>query len=133
MDWVPRVCTHLYEGPQCSNVTHWKGRVRLELDNHVIEDVQMHSRGHSSAMFPKHQFSLKLPKRMPLLGMPPARRWVLATSFVDVSFQRNPTAFEVYRKLGGWAPDTVYVKVEWHGSMPLFGRLLSESARNRHG
>lgn len=115
LDWVPRVCTHLYEGPQCSNVTHWKGRVRLELDNHVIEDVQMHSRGHSSAMFPKHQFSLKLPKRMPLLGMAPARRWVLATSFVDVSFQRNPTAFEVYRKLGGWAPDTVYVKVEWHG------------------
>ena len=80
-------------------------------------------------MFPKHQFSLKLPKRMPLLGMAPARRWVLATSFVDVSFQRNPTAFEVYRKLGGWAPDTVYVKVEWHGSMPQFGRLVSESTR----
>ena len=88
---------------------------RLEIDNHVIEDVHMHSRGHSSAMFPKHQFSLKLPKQMPLLGMAPARRWVLATSFVDVSFQRNPTAFEVYRKLGGWATDTVYVNLEWHG------------------
>ncbi|CAE7212581.1 unnamed protein product [Symbiodinium pilosum] len=115
LDWVPRVCTELYEGPHCSNVTHWKGTVRLEIDNHVIEDVHMHSRGHSSAMFPKHQFSLKLPKQMPLLGMAPARRWVLATSFVDVSFQRNPTAFEVYRKLGGWATDTVYVNLEWHG------------------
>ncbi|CAE6962505.1 unnamed protein product [Symbiodinium natans] len=115
LNWVPRVCTPLYEGPGCSNVTHWNGTVRLEIDNHIIPDVHMHSRGHSSAMFPKHQFSLKLPTQMPLLGMSPAKRWVLATSFVDVSFQRNPTAFEVYRKLGGWATDTVYVNVEWHG------------------
>ncbi|CAK9029705.1 unnamed protein product [Durusdinium trenchii] len=113
--WVPRVCTELYEGPSCSNTTKWKGIVTLEIHGRTIDNVKMHSRGHSSAMFPKHQFALRLPTAIPLLGMTPARTWVLATSFVDVSFQRNPLAFDIYRHLGGWATETAYVNVEWHG------------------
>eukprot|EP00913_Durusdinium_trenchii_P033022 g30913.t1 len=105
--WVPRVCTELYEGPSCSNTTKWKGIVTLEIHGRTIDNVKMHSRGHSSAMFPKHQFALRLPTAIPT--------WVLATSFVDVSFQRNPLAFDIYRHLGGWATETAYVNVEWHG------------------
>lgn len=39
-------------------------------------------------------------------------------SEVDVSFQRNPLAFDIYRHLGGWATETAYVNVEWHGDLP---------------
>ncbi|CAE8618463.1 unnamed protein product [Polarella glacialis] len=45
--------------------------------------------------------------------MAPSREWVLAMSFVDTSFQRNPLAFEIYRRLGGWAPETRYVNLRW--------------------
>lgn len=34
---------------------------------------------------------------------------------VDVSFQRNPVAFDIYRLLGGWATETAYVELNWHG------------------
>lgn len=115
LHWVPRVCTDRYEGPKCSNTTQWKGIVTLEIEGRIIHNVKMHTRGHSSAMFPKHQFGLRLPKAIPLLGMTPARTWVLATSFVDASFQRNPVAFDIYRHLGGWATETEYVNVDWHG------------------
>lgn len=115
LDWVPRVCTDRYEGPRCSNVTLWNGIVTLEIEGRIIPNVKMHTRGHSSAMFPKHQFGLRLPKAIPVLGMTPARTWVLATSFVDASFQRNPVAFDIYRHLGGWATETEYVNVDWHG------------------
>eukprot|EP00929_Paragymnodinium_shiwhaense_P042299 TRINITY_DN21907_c0_g1_i1.p1 TRINITY_DN21907_c0_g1~~TRINITY_DN21907_c0_g1_i1.p1 ORF type:complete len:245 (-),score=41.11 TRINITY_DN21907_c0_g1_i1:122-856(-) len=52
---------------------------------------------------------------MSLLGMAPAKKWVLLMSFVDTSFQRNPTAFDMYRSLGGWATQTAYVNFHWHG------------------
>ena len=36
---------------------------------------------------------------------------------VDASFQRNPVAFDIYRHLGGWATETEYVNVDWHGRL----------------
>ena len=72
--------------------------VTLEIEGRIIHNVKMHTRGHSSAMclgmqtvgvdsaywkndssprFPKHQFGLRLPKAIPLLGMMPARSvWI---------------------------------------------------------
>jgi len=115
VDWVARVCVPAYEGPHCSNTTSWKGTVTLQINGLTIENVKMHTRGHVSTMFPKHQFSLKLPKPVSLLGMAPARKWVLATSFIDTSFQRNPTAFDIYRRAGGWATETAFVNMRWNG------------------
>jgi hypothetical protein len=78
-------------------------QVTLEIEGRIIPNVKMHTRGHSSAMclgfklftepcidaltiltlkmskpmqdlrFPKHQFGLRLPKAIPVLGMTPAR------------------------------------------------------------
>lgn len=72
--------------------------VTMEIEGRIIHNVKMHTRGHSSAMclgckpvwfrprlplndssprFPKHQFGLRLPKAIPLLGMTPARSvWI---------------------------------------------------------
>mmetsp|Transcript_137750 Transcript_137750/g.428002 ORF Transcript_137750/g.428002 Transcript_137750/m.428002 type:complete len:380 (-) Transcript_137750:76-1215(-) len=74
----------------------------------------MKTRGHVSEMFPKHQYELTLPRPESLMGMAPDTNWVLASSFIDTSFQRNPLAFDLYRLLGGWAPSTRYVNVRWH-------------------
>merc|ERR1719198_966079 len=52
---------------------------------------------------------------MSLLGLAPATEFTLAMSYIDTSFQRNPTAFEIYRSLGGWAPQTRFVTMAWEG------------------
>lgn len=115
-DWVVRLCTPNNTGTRCSVAVTWEGMVTLCIDGVAIPDVRLKTRGHVSTFFPKHQFSIKLPKARSLLGMPAAKRWVLATSFIDTSFQRNPTAFELYQKLGGWAAHQEYVTVNWHGT-----------------
>jgi len=114
-DWVARICTPLYPGPNCSSPVNWKGVVTLCVDGVPMRGVKMHTRGHVSKLFPKQQFSLTLPSAVGLLGMAPARKWVLATSFIDTSFQRNPLAFGLYRQMGGWATETRYVNLQWHG------------------
>mmetsp|Transcript_24496 Transcript_24496/g.53278 ORF Transcript_24496/g.53278 Transcript_24496/m.53278 type:complete len:561 (-) Transcript_24496:182-1864(-) len=113
--WTARICTPLYEGPDCSNATTWEGVVTLCIDGVSIPGVKVKTRGHVSTMFPKHQFAMKLPKAVGLLGMKPSRSWTLAMSFADTSYQRNALAFDFYRRLGGWAAHTVFVTVNWKG------------------
>jgi len=81
----------------------------------LVRRARLKTRGHVSKLFPKQQFSLELPSPVGLLGMAPARRWVLAMSFIDTTYQRNPTAFEIYQVLGGWSPKTQYATLEWQG------------------
>jgi hypothetical protein len=50
-----------------------------------------------------------------VLGMPKANKWVLAMSFVDTSYLRNQLSFEMYRRLGAWAPRTKYVNFVMQG------------------
>lgn len=115
--WVARLCTPLYEGPLCSNSSSFEGVVSLCLNGRRIHGVEVTTHGHVSKLFPsrKQNFNLALSSELPLLGMAPARQWILEMSFVDSSFQRNPTAFEIYRKLGGWATKTQFVNLHWHG------------------
>lgn len=39
-----------------------------------------------------------------LLGMPPENDWVLTTNYNDKSFMRNSLAFELFRRMGHYAP-----------------------------
>lgn len=112
-DFNGRVCVPAYEGPDCMNATTWRGTVSLCVDGQLIEGVRMHTRGHVSAMFPKKQFLFKLPRPESLFGMARAKKWVLAMSYVDTSFQRNALAFDIYRQLGGWAPDQRFTSMWW--------------------
>jgi hypothetical protein len=75
----------------------------------------VYTRGHVSRVFSKSQFALEFPQPVGLLGLAPARNWVLAMSFVDSSFQRNAFAFELYRALGGWASRTSFVNLRLQG------------------
>jgi len=114
-DWVRRICAPGGPRENCSRQVSWRGEVTLCLGDLAVAGALMHTRGHVSQFFPKQQFKLKLPRAAGILGMAPARNWLLAMSFVDASFQRNPTAFELYRRLGGWATETRYVNVLWDG------------------
>mmetsp|Transcript_104833 Transcript_104833/g.224045 ORF Transcript_104833/g.224045 Transcript_104833/m.224045 type:complete len:564 (-) Transcript_104833:55-1746(-) len=113
-DWVPEICS-VGRTSNCSHPVTWKGTVMLCLNGVAIHGVQIHTRGHSSQFLPKHQFTVTLPRAHALLGMESARTWILGTSFIDASFQRNPTAFGIYRRLGGWATETRYVNMRWNG------------------
>lgn len=108
------MCVPAYEGPHCQNLTTWEGMVTLCLDGKAVEGVKMKTRGHVSEMFPKHQFSLTLPRAISMLGMAPDRKWVLAMSFIDTTYQRNPTGFDLYGAMGGWAPSVRFVNLRWH-------------------
>merc|ERR1712232_177245 len=48
-------------------------------------------------------------------GMEPSKKWVLCTSFLDTTFMRNTIAFDIYRKLGGWAAKTRFINLDIHG------------------
>lgn len=135
LHWIRRVCTPLYPGPNCSNATTWRGTVTLCVDGKPIQGVKMHTRGHVSKMFPKQQFSLKLPTSVGLFGMASARKWIIATSFIDTSFQRNPFAFHLHRQLGGWAAQTRYVNLQIQGQsygLYTIGERIQRSSGRLH-
>jgi len=119
LSWIARICTKFYPGPHCATPVDWKGTVTLCLDGELIPNVQLETRGHVSKLFPKQQYKMSLPMPRSLLGMAKSRHWVLAMSYVDTSFQRNPLAFHLYRMLGGWAPHTKFVTLSWGGFWPL--------------
>lgn len=115
LEFPGRPCTPLYEGPDCANITDFDNVVTVCVNGSAIHGVSMRSRGHISKFFPKQQFHLTLPHAMSLLGLAPATEFSLAMSYIDTSFQRNPTAFELYHSLGGWAPQTRFVTMAWEG------------------
>ena len=109
-------------------------QVTLEIEGRIIPNVKMHTRGHSSAMcpgfklltqfqvlmvwhhfedveaddlrFPKHQFGLRLPKAIPVLGMTPAR-----------SRGHHPTLETDFRNL----PDLFFVaRITWKRKSSMF-------------
>lgn len=119
--WVARICTRLFPGPNCSTPTNWSGIVTLHLNGLTMYGVRLRTRGHVSRLLAKNQYLIKLPHATNILGMSPARKWILGSSWVDTSFQRNPLAFEIYRSLGGWATQIRYVNLDFGGKdMGLF-------------
>ncbi len=58
--WVNRVCTPT-SGSPCSEERTWASeRVLLCIDDKFFSFAKMHTRGHVSALMPKHQYSISL-------------------------------------------------------------------------
>jgi len=51
-----------------------------------------------------------------LLGMPEENDWILTANYNDKTFLRNLLAFEIFRKMGHYAPGTRYCEVILNGS-----------------
>ncbi len=52
---------------------------------------------------------------VPLLGMPEENDWILTANYNDKTFLRNELAFEIFRKMGHYAPGTRYCEVVLNG------------------
>lgn len=74
-------------------------------------------RGQSSQMFPKKQygFELRTPKNadtsVSLLGLPKESDWILSAPYTDKTFLRDAMTYYLGRRLGEYAPRTVFCEL----------------------
>jgi hypothetical protein len=79
--------------------------------------VGIEIRGHFSATFPQKPYNVETRdeagnnRNVSLLGMPAENDWILLSNSNDKSFLRNWIAFDLYRRMGHYAPRTVLCEV----------------------
>lgn len=79
----------------------------------VNSSLEIRGRGNSTwDLMPKKPYRLKLTAKLPLLGMPSSRDWVLLANYSDKSLMRNALAMELGASLGmPWAPRSRFVEL----------------------
>jgi hypothetical protein len=97
-----------------------RARMRVFEDGELAIDglIGIELRGRSSQVyFPKRQFGLEfrtegdVQTESSLLGMPAESDWVLLGPYSDKSFLRDALTFELARRMGRFAPRTVFVEL----------------------
>jgi len=97
-----------------------RARLRVVEDGALTLDglIGIELRGRSSQVyFPKRQFGLEfrtegdIQTESSLLGMPSESDWVLLGPYSDKSFLRDALTFELARRMGRWAPRSVFVEL----------------------
>ncbi len=91
-------------------------------------------RGRSSRGFPKHQYAVELwdeigvDTESDLLGFGEESDWVVNGAYVDRALVRNQFAFDIFRAMGGWAPESSPCTLTLDGTwLGIF--FLTERAR----
>jgi hypothetical protein len=97
-----------------------RARMRIQQNAEVAYDglIGIELRGRSSQVFfPKRQFGLELlteggiQTERALLGMPAESDWVLYGPYSDKTMLRDALTFELSRRLGRYAPRSVFVEL----------------------
>lgn len=84
-------------------------------------EITIKTRGRSSLSFEKKQYNVELTdgrggkKDASLLGMPADSDWILHGPYADKSLMRNVLAYELWRRMGRWAPRSEYVSLYLNG------------------
>eukprot|EP00438_Fugacium_kawagutii_P020877 Skav228297 [mRNA] locus=scaffold209:244436:251169:- [translate_table: standard] len=105
----------IHGGPEPpSRMLHWVPRVCTERYEHDALEGRSYIRNRRT-----HHSQCEDAHQRPFFG------------HVDASFQRNPVAFDIYRHLGGWATETEYVNVDWHGRVAQSRAEQSRADTNR--
>jgi hypothetical protein len=82
-----------------------------------IMDLTIRGRGNSTWWYPKKPYAIKLGRKMSLLGMPEAKKWILLANYRDRTLMRNALAFEVARQTDiGWTPQGHFVEIVLNGT-----------------
>ncbi len=83
--------------------------------------VGIEIRGMTSTLLPQKSYGFETRDdagnnlNVPILGMPDENDWILTANYNDKTFLRNFLAFELFRKMGHYAPHTVYCEVVLNG------------------
>lgn len=96
--------------------------------NHVSDSGNIYTgkvgieiRGYYSSSLPQKPYGFETRDdtgsnlNIPLLGMPEENDWILTANYNDKTFLRNFLAFELFRKMGHYAPRTRYCEVVLNG------------------
>jgi len=79
--------------------------------------IEIKLRGNSSLSFEQKRYTLETVGEdgkkfdTPLLGMPADNDWVLLSPYNDISMMRDVFAFDLWNKMGYWAPRTRYAEL----------------------
>lgn len=100
-------------------VDHGPGRMNRPADAATDYDgaIGIEIRGHFSSTFPQKPYDVETRddagnnRNVPLLGMPAENDWILLSNYNDKSFLRNWIAFDLYRRMGHYAPRAVLCEV----------------------
>ncbi|MCU0780378.1 MAG: CotH kinase family protein, partial [Akkermansiaceae bacterium] len=99
------------------------GTARLTYPAALATRGSIKLRGQTSAGLAKKPYGIEFwdaagsPADLPVLGMAPESDWVLYASYqYDPDFLRNVLMFELYRRMGRWAPATRFVEVFFNTS-----------------
>ena len=99
----------------------------------VLTDIK--GRGNATwKRYPKKPYSLKLNEKISLLGMKPAKRWVLLANWADRTLLRNDVTFEIARRTSlEWTPRGEPVELilngTYLGAYYLCEKVQADSAR----
>lgn len=105
-----------------SVIDNGPGQINYLNDLHVLDvDIGIESRGQSSEGFPKKNYGLETRDingddlAVQILGMPAESDWVMLASYSDKTLMRPAIAFDLYRKMGWYAPRIKYCDVVLNG------------------
>jgi len=88
-----------------------------DIGNIYSGKIGIEIRGRYSASLPQKPFGFETRDEsgnnlnIPILGMPEENDWILTANYNDKTFLRNFLAFELFRKMGHYAPRTFYCEV----------------------
>lgn len=99
------------------------------LQNHPTDVANVYNghmgieqRGNFSAIFPQKPYGIELRDSTGaeldsgLFGLPPEHDWVLLAMYNDKALLRNPLAYQLFREMGHWAPNTRLCEVMLNGT-----------------
>ena len=83
----------------------------LDLDGKEYTNVRVKGRGNSSWKMPRRSYQIKLHKRDSVLGMPPAKKWLLISNYADASMMRNKLMYDLAGQMMDFAPQAKFADV----------------------
>lgn len=99
--------------------------------------ISIELRGSSSQSFPKKPYALETQdslgnnNNVTLLGMPKENDWILYAPYSDKSLMRNFLTFDLGRKMGRYAPRTVYCELVINGAYKGIYILMEKIKRDK--
>lgn len=98
-------------------------------NNLSVSDIEIRGRGHSTwDWYPKKPYQIKFLNDKEILGMPPAKRWILLAEYADKTLMRNKIAFEIGKLSNlSWVPSSEFIELfindEYQGTYNLTEKI----------
>ena len=95
-------------------------------------------RGNSTQGFDKKTYSIELwtsaglDTSASILGLPKEEDWILHANHLDKTFLRNTLSYHIWRKIGYWSSNTIYVELVLDGDYRGLYTLMEKNKRDNN-